>query len=105
MEYDISEVHLTTQHLMGKWRGWCSRLSKLLKQGKVEEGLSHRLANFLLTYGTTPHSTTGKSPSQLFLQRDIRTHFDLLKPDCEKEVLKRLRKVLMTNELREENGS
>ena len=49
--------------------------------------LSHRLGNFLLTYRTTPHSTTGKSPSQLFLQRDIRTHFDLLEPDCEKEVL------------------
>ena len=59
-----------------------------LKAGRSGgRSLSHRLANFLLTYRTTPHSTTGKSPSQLFLLRDIRTRFDLLKPDCEKQVL------------------
>ena len=51
--------------------------------------LSHRLASFLLTYRSTRHATTGKSPSQLFLKRDIRTRFDLLKPDCEKHVLEK----------------
>ena len=35
--------------------------------------LTHRLANFLLTYRSTPHATTGVSPSSLFLRRHIRT--------------------------------
>ena len=47
--------------------------------------MSHRVPNFLLTYRTTPHATTGKSPSQLLLKRDIKTSFDLLKPDCKLE--------------------
>ena len=51
------------------------------------KALSHRLANFLLTYRTTPHATTGKSPCQLFLKRDVKTRFDLLKPDPERHVL------------------
>ena len=48
--------------------------------------LSHRLAEFLLTYRATPHATTGVSPSSLFLQRQIRTRFDLLKPDVKRHV-------------------
>ena len=61
-----------------------------LKAGKDGgRTLAHRLASFLLTYRSTPHATTGKSPSQLFLKRDIRTRFDLLKPDCEKRVLEK----------------
>ena len=35
------------------------------------------------------HATTGKTSSQLFLKRDIRTQFDLLKPDCERHVLEK----------------
>ena len=53
------------------------------KQG---HSLSHCLANFLLTYRSTPHSTTGVTPCKLFLQRDICTRFDLLRPDYERKV-------------------
>ena len=35
--------------------------------------LAHRLANFLLSYRSTPHSSTGRSPSYLFLHRELRT--------------------------------
>ena len=42
---------------------------------------SNRLAEFLLRYRASAHTTTGVAPSELFLQRRLRTIFDLLKPD------------------------
>ena len=36
--------------------------------------LAHRINNFLLTYRTTPHMTTGISPSELLMGRTLRTH-------------------------------
>ena len=42
--------------------------------------LSHQLCDFLLTYCSTVHATTGVTPSLLFLQRELRTRFDLLRP-------------------------
>ena len=53
---------------------------------KDGHSLSHRLANFLLTYRTTPHATTSVAPCTLFLQRQLRTRFHLLQPDCERKV-------------------
>ena len=45
-------------------------------------GLSfqHRLQSFLMSYRSTPHATTGKSPASLFLGRPMRTRFDLMCP-------------------------
>ena len=53
---------------------------------KDGHSLSHCLANFLLTYHTTPHATTSVAPCTLFLQRQLRTRFHLLQPDCERKV-------------------
>ena len=47
----------------------------------------HRVENFLLTYRSTRHSTTRETPSKLFLGRELRTWLDLLKPDCQNQVL------------------
>ena len=41
----------------------------------------HRIANFLLSYWNTPHTTTNHSPSELFLKQELRTRMDLLRPD------------------------
>ena len=46
--------------------------------------LQHRLANFLLTFHTTPHATTNESI--LFLGRSL-TRLDLLGPDRERTVV------------------
>jgi hypothetical protein len=43
--------------------------------------LDHALQNFLFQYRVTPHSTTGRSPAEMFLKRLPRTRFALLKPD------------------------
>lgn len=49
--------------------------------GQPSISLQHRLSNFLLMYRATPHSVTGRSPAELFLKREIRTRFSLLRPD------------------------
>ena len=46
----------------------------------------HQLDNFLLTYRTTPHSTTRATPCSLFSGRNIQTQFDLLKPSVTQNV-------------------
>ena len=45
-----------------------------------------RLMNFFLTYRSTPHATTNVAPCTLFLMRQVRTRFDLLRPDVEGRV-------------------
>lgn len=49
------------------------------------QSFQQRLMNFLLTYRSTPHSTTNEAPCTLFLNR--RTLFDLLRPDVEERVV------------------
>ena len=60
---------------------------RAMKAGE-KDGLSltTRLSQLLLCYRSTPHATTNVSPSELFLQRKIRTRFDLLKPDLKNVV-------------------
>lgn len=48
--------------------------------------LQQRIQNFLLSYWSTPHATTGVSPSKLFLQRELRTRLSLAKPDLSSHV-------------------
>lgn len=53
----------------------------LIKDGKGSLPLSHRVANFLLMYRSTPHTVTGRTPAELFLKCQMRTRFSLLKPE------------------------
>ena len=75
-----------------------------LKAGKDSgRSLSHRLSNFLIGYRSTRHSTTGQSPSELFLRRNIRTRFDLLKPDVERQVLEKQAQQKLSHDKRSGN--
>jgi len=42
--------------------------------------VQHRVADILFRYRNTPHSTTGKTPAELFLKREPRTFLYLVKP-------------------------
>ena len=51
-----------------------------------KKSISWKLANFLLAYRSTPHALTGETPAMLLMGRNIRTRFDILKPNLRKRV-------------------
>ena len=48
--------------------------------------VQHRVADILFRYRNTPHSTTGKTPAELFLKREPRTFLSLVKPSLKSRV-------------------
>jgi hypothetical protein len=77
--------HVTSAPYHPRTNGLAERLIQTLKQSmrasKVEDTpLLKRLANFLLTYRTSPHSTTGETPAKLFVGRELCTRLMRLKP-------------------------
>lgn len=66
-------------------------VKKALKSKDMEgrqQSLELCIANFLLKYRVTPHTTTGVFPSELFLKRHLKTRLTLMKPDIGKSVEK-----------------
>ena len=61
-------------------------LVKQVLEGNKGRSIKHRLADFLLRYRTTPHSTTGATPAELLMRRRLRTRLTLVKPDLAKTV-------------------
>lgn len=59
---------------------------KAMEQSGRYKTLQHRLDNFLLGYRSTPHSVTGRSPSEMFLGRRMRTRLSLLFPQVRETV-------------------
>ena len=56
-------------------------VKKAMRKMTYWTSLSNRLAEFLLIYRSTPHSTTGMRPDELFLHHRIRTRFTLISPN------------------------
>ena len=52
-----------------------------MKASNSERPLDQRVAQFLLRYRNTPHTTTNTSPAMLLLKRPLRTRLDILRPD------------------------
>ena len=46
-----------------------------------EGNIQTKLSRFLLSYRTTPHSTTGVPPAELLIKRKLRTQLDRLYPN------------------------
>ena len=61
-------------------------LVKQVLEGNKSRSIKHRLADFLLRYRTTPHSTTGAMPAELLMRRRLRTRLSLVKPDLAQTV-------------------
>uniref|UniRef100_A0A8C9TGR2 Gypsy retrotransposon integrase-like protein 1 n=1 Tax=Scleropages formosus TaxID=113540 RepID=A0A8C9TGR2_SCLFO len=57
-------------------------LKRTLAKNRAVGGktLQHCVANFLYNYRNMPHSTTHKTPGELFLKRSVRTRLSLIRP-------------------------
>ena len=69
--------------------GQAERFVQTFKQFFKTEGgdsIKQSLARFLFSYRTTPNSTTGQTPAELFLNRRVRTRLDLIRPDLGRKV-------------------
>ena len=68
--------------------GQAERFVQTFKQFFKAEGsgsIKQKLARFLFSYRTTPNSSTGQTPAELFLNRRPRTRLDLLRPDLRRK--------------------
>ena len=74
--------------------GEAERFVRSFKQGmkkmQGKESRQHCLQEFLLTYRTTPHCTTGKTPSEMMCGRRLRTKLDLIRPSTAEAVLRKV---------------
>ena len=64
--------------------GQAEQAVQVVKEGLSKQSggtLRSRLARFLLTYRTTPHTTTGVTPAELLLGRCLRTRLSCVRPD------------------------
>ena len=76
--------HITTAPYHPSSNGLAERAVQVFKEAlrKSTAGdIETRLARFLFHYRSTPHTTTGVSPAELLLGRQLRTHLTLLQPD------------------------
>ena len=74
-------------------KGEAERAVKTFKQSmKAAKGdpgtQNQKITSFLLSYRTTPHTTTGCTPAELLMNRRLHTRLDLLRSDLRKKVAK-----------------
>ena len=84
--------HILTAPYHPASNGLAERFVRMLKRSlKASKGdgrsICHQLTEFLFKYRATPHATTGVSPDELFLKRELRTRFDLMLPNAKEQVM------------------
>ena len=75
--------HVKTAPYHPASNGLVERAVQTVKEGlrKMKTGtIETKLARFLFHYRNTPHTTTGRCPSQLLFGREVKRHLDLLRP-------------------------
>ena len=81
--------HVTSAPYHPSSNGLAERAVQTFKQGmkkQVQGTVETKLTRFLLSYRTTPQTTTGETPAQLRWGRLLKTHMDLLKPNVAAKV-------------------
>lgn len=88
----IGTRHVRTAPYHPSSNGQAERFVQSLKASlRKSEGLplQSALADFLLAYRNTPHTTTGEAPAVLLLGRRLRTRLDAVKPSIQATVAAR----------------
>ena len=77
----IRHIKVTPYHPASN--GFAERAVRIFKEGfeKMEEGsVQTKLSRFLLSYRTTPRSTTGVPPAELLMKRKLHTQLNRMLP-------------------------
>ena len=82
--------HVTSAPAHFSFNGMTKRAVKMFKEGisRMQSGsILDCLSHYLFAYRNTPHSTTGATPAQLLIERQLRSPLDLVKPDLKGRVV------------------
>ena len=71
----------------GQAERFVQTFKKFVKSSASKGTLNQSIQNFLLTYRSTQHATTGATPAKLILQRELRTRLALVRPDISLQVI------------------
>ena len=58
----------------------CTHLQRGFREDGERKCANEVTSRFFLSYRTTPHSTTGVSPAELLMRRNLHTHLDRMLP-------------------------
>ncbi|XP_062515178.1 uncharacterized protein K02A2.6-like [Corticium candelabrum] len=70
----------------GQAERFVQELKKSLKMRPPDQSISHQIPLLLLKYRTTPNTTTGKTPSELLMKRELRTWLTLVRPESGRQI-------------------
>ena len=85
----------STNGLVERFNGTFKSTMRAMGHQTIDMNL--KINSVLLTYRNTQHSSTGKTPTKLFLGRNLRSKLDLVKPDIQTHVTNSQMKLALTS--------